>query len=318
LITSYSPKGPDGDYGLYTIGRDGSNLTLLYNDPATQELDAVVVAPRFKPTVVPETVKPNDSTGVFVNQNVYFRQTNDGQARPNAAIREIKQVMVFEGIPVPPNERSMDIGDTEFERKRVLGVAPVYADGSFSIRVPANTPISFNTLDSLGRAVVTKRSWLYARPGEKVTNCTGCHGPRGQKSNDNPIALSQTPTNLAVPVSQREVIAFQNAIEPIVALKCLPCHDGTNPADALSLSLAKTSEFSVAYENLMNGSRNNRDLVTVSSVPFARRSYLVDVLLGIGARREKGLSAHPDGAQALTKEEIRKFITWIDLGGQYH
>jgi hypothetical protein len=318
LVASYSPKGPDGDYGLYTIGRDGSNLTMLYNDPATQELDAVVVAPRFKPIVVPETINPNDSTGVFVNQNVYFRQANDGQARPNAAIQEIKQVMVLEGIPVPPNERNMDIGDTDFERKRVLGVAPVYADGSFSIRVPANTPISFNTLDSLGRAVVIKRSWLYARPGEKVTNCTGCHGPRGEKSNSNPIALNQTPTNLVVPVSKREVIAFQNAIEPIVAQKCLPCHDGASPADALSLSMAKTTEFSVAYENLMNGSRNNRELVNVSSVPFSRRSYLVEVLLGIGARKEKGLGAHPDGAQALTKEEIRKFITWIDLGGQYH
>ncbi len=316
IVASFSPNGPDGDYGLYTITRDGKNLALLYNDPAVHELDAVVVAPRLKPPVRPETIDRKDSTGVFVNQNVYFRQTRDGQLRPNAAIQEIKQVMVIEGIPVPPNERNMEIGETSSERRRVLGVAPVYADGSFSIRVPANTPISFNTLDSLGRAVVIKRSWLYARPGEKVTNCTGCHGPRGEKSNSNPIALNRVPTDLVVPVSQREVIAFKNAIEPIITQKCLPCHDGTNPGGALNLSLVKTTNFSVAYENLMNASRNNKEMVNVSNVPFARNSYLGDMLLGLGDR--KTLGPHPNGLNALTKDEIRKFITWMDLGGQYH
>jgi Hydrazine synthase alpha subunit middle domain/WD40-like Beta Propeller Repeat len=316
IVASFSPNGPDGDYGLYTITRDGKNLALLYNDPAMHELDAVVVAPRLKPPVRPETIDRKDSTGVFVNQNVYFRQTRDGQLRPNAAIQEIKQVMVVEGIPVPPNERNMEIGETSFERRRILGVAPVYADGSFSIRVPANTPISFNTLDSLGRAVVIKRSWLYARPGEKVTNCTGCHGPRGEKSNPNPIALNKVPTDLVVPVSRREVIAFQNALEPIIAQKCLPCHEGTNPGGALTLSLVKTPNFSVAYENLMNASHNNKEMVNVSSVPFARNSYLADVLLGTGDR--KALGPHPSGADALAKDDIRKFITWMDLGGQYH
>ncbi|MDZ7361221.1 MAG: hypothetical protein ONB46_10905 [candidate division KSB1 bacterium] len=311
IVASFSPQGPDGDYGLYTITRDGKNLTLLYNDPNTQELDAVVVAPRPKPPVIQEQINNADQTGVIVNQNVYFRQTRDGQAIPKAG--EITQVMVIEGIPVPPNERNMDIGETSFERRRVLGVAPVYRDGSFSIRVPANTPISFNTLDSLGRAVVIKRSWLYVRPGEKMTNCTGCHGPRGQKSNPNPIALNQTPVNLVVPAAQREVIAFQNAVEPIIQKKCLPCHDGASPAGALGLSLAKTSRFSVAYENLMNARRNNKQVVNVNSVPFSRNSYLIDVLLGLGTRK----SPHPDSANALTKEELRKFITWIDLGGQY-
>jgi hypothetical protein len=320
LVTSYSPNGHEDDYGLYTIGRDGSGLTLLYNDPATHELDAVVVAPRYKPTVIPEQIDKNDSTGVFVNQNVYFRQSRDGQAIPKAG--EITAVMVIEGIPVPSNERSMKIGETPFERRRVLGVAPVYADGSFSIRVPANTPISFNTLDSLGRAVVIKRSWLYARPGEKVTNCTGCHGPRGQKSNPNPIALTQTPTNLVVPVSKRKMFAFKDSLESIINKKCLPCHDGVSPAAALSLSIAKTTDFSVAYENLMNvdhrsANGSSKEMVTSSNAPFSRNSYLIDVLLGVGMRKAEGKSAHPDGANALTKEEIQKFITWIDLGGQY-
>jgi hypothetical protein len=315
IVASFSPTGPDGDYGLYTIGRNGGNLTLLYNDLQTHEMDPVVVAPRPKPPVIAETVDRNATTGVFVNQDVYFRQNNDGQARPNKATREIKQVMVIEGIGVPPNERSMDIGETSFERKRVLGVAPVYDDGSFSIRVPANVPISFNTLDSLGRAVVIKRSWLYARPGEKFENCTGCHGPRGQKSNPTPIAATKAPTDLNVAESQREIINFKDALEPIIAQKCSSCHDGLSPAAALNLSIVQAGAFSLAYQNLMSSSRNNLQMVENSNPPFSRRSHLANVLLGVGTRQ--GLPKHPEGVNALTPEQIRKFITWIDLGGQY-
>ncbi|MGH7456122.1 MAG: hypothetical protein ACRENG_32510, partial [bacterium] len=61
---------------------------------------------------------------------------------------------------------------------------------------------------------------------------------------------------------------------------------------------------------------NNKDMVNVSNVPFARNSYLIDVLLGTGDR--KALGPHPNGPNTLAKEDIRKFITWIDLGGQYH
>lgn len=310
LVVSYAPENSGDDYGLYTLNRDGSNLSLLYNDPATEELDAVVVAPRPRPPVIPEQIDRTQNTGVFVNQNVYFRQKRDGQAIPEP--NEIKQVMVIEGIPVPPEERNLRIGRTPFERKRILGVAPVYEDGSFSIRVPANTPISLNTLDSLGRAVVIKRNWIYVRPGERFDNCTGCHGPRGQKSNPNPIAVTKEPTDLNIPVEQREVIAFQNALEPIIAAKCVSCHSGQSPAGALDLTLAKTEDYSLAYENLMSSSRR---LVNISGPPFSRKSKLIDVLLGIGDR--EGAGPHPTGENALTPEEIRKFIVWIDLGGQY-
>lgn len=316
LLASYSPNGMDGDYGLYTLNRNGSGLALLYSNPNEHELDAVVVAPREKPPVIPETIDKTATTGVFVNQNVYFRQKRsdgrslDGQAIP--APGEIDSVMVIEGIGATQNDRSEF---TSFERKRVLGVAPVYADGSFAIRVPINIPISFNTLDSLGRAVVIKRSWLYARPGENFNNCTGCHGPRGVKSNPNPMAASLEPTDLNVAQAQREVIAFSNAIAPIIQRKCVSCHSGVSPAAALDLSLAQAGEYTAAYRNLMSTMRNNLRLVEVDNPPFARRSRLIDVLLGVGTRQ--GAGAHPDSTRALTAAEKRKFITWVDLGGQY-
>ncbi len=318
IVASFSASSANVNYGLYTLNRDGARLSVLYDDPQAQELDAVVATPRPKPPVIPEATEKDSTTGVFINQDVYFRQLRDGQARPDKSKQEVKSVMVIEGLGIQPNDPNMrEIGHTEFEPKRILGVAPVYADGSFAIRVPVNTPISFNTLDSLGRAIVIKRSWLYARPGEEFENCTGCHGPRGTKSNDAPIAATQTPTNLNVPVAQREVVSFSAAIEPIIATKCLPCHDSTTPAANLNLSTIKAGDFSVAYENLMMAG-GNPPMVENNSPPFSRRSKLADVLLGVGSRNGLGKHPAPSNVQALTQNEIRKFLNWMDLGGQYY
>lgn len=324
LLTSFSPRFGtfrdendnvieeiDSDYGLYTIKTDGSGLTLLYNDPDFHEFDAVVIQSRPIPPAITSNLDYSDNTGVFTVENLYFRQSGDGQVRPDASIQEIKSIMIIEGIPTPKGDRD-DIGEsTNFERKRILGIAPVQPDGSVSIRVPANIPLSFNTLDEFGRALVVKRNWVTMRPGEQFEKCTGCHGPRGQSSgNPNPLAKSLPPVDLNVPVAQREDVSFGAALEPIVAAKCESCHSGATPAANLTLSLSKSSGeplFSLAYMNLMNGG--------FVSEPFSRNSELIDKLLGIDDFQ--GAGRHPAGADSLTSDELRKFINWIDLGGQY-
>ncbi len=301
------------DFGLYTINTDGSELTLLYNDSKTQELDAVVISPRPMPGVILSVIDHSVTTGEFIDQSVYFRQSNDGQEVP--APGEIKNIMIIEGIPITSGDRDM-ISLTSFERKRILGVAPVYPDGSTIFKVPVNTPISVNTLDSLGRSVVTKRTWFYIRPGEPRGVCIGCHSPRGERRPSNPMAENMQPFDVAVPVAQREIVAFQNAIAPIIEQKCVTCHTGTNPGGNLELSLAATGtegsdRYPQAYRNLLSSSRDPRLVVA----PFSRRSYLADKLLGVG--RLQGAGHHPNDDNALTDDEIRKFINWIDLGGQY-
>jgi hypothetical protein len=315
LIVSFAPpheNEEDADWGLYTINRDGSGLTLLYNDPDMNEFDAVVVSPRPIPPTLPSTINRSMNSGLFVIQDVYNRQSNDGQARPNKARQEVRQLMVIRGIGRPANDRG-EIGHTEFERKQVIGVANVQPDGSVAVRVPIDTPISFNTMDSLGRAIVVKRNWIYARPGEQFEKCSGCHGDRGKTTNPTPLAESLPATDLSLPQNQWADgdFSFSHALEPIIAQKCAVsgCHISPAPAATLDLSLAKStvSPFSIAYDNIME-----RNLV---DEPFSRRSRLIDKLLSID--EFAGAPRHPDGANALTQEEIQKFILWIDLGGQY-
>lgn len=351
ILASYSPRygtwedsmevvieDVEPDFGLYTMNQDGSNFTLLYNDTATQEYDAVLIGPKPVPPVIKSQIDESQTTGVFTVEDVYFRQTNDGHDVARREIQEAKRVMVIEGLRMQPGD-FMEIGLTNFERKRILGFAPINPDGSFSIEVPADTPISFVVQDSLGRAIVTKRNWVSVRPGERFEKCTGCHGPRGQSSgNPNPIAASLPPTNLNVPVNQREVIDYISVIGPIVEQKCQPCHGDTTTVAADSLLLTsdiyvptaeeieegernpEREQFTVAYENIMGGSMRDNGKESYVRPAFSRRSRLIDVLLGFDA--ETGNALHPaaidtTGQYGLTPDELQKFIQWVDLGAQY-
>ena len=46
------------------------------------------------------------------------------------------------------------------------------------MKLPAETPFTFATLDELRRGRVVKRAWLYLQQGEEIINCTGCHQDR--------------------------------------------------------------------------------------------------------------------------------------------
>ena len=331
----------DADYGLYTFavisdGRGGetiTSLTFLYNDPTTQEYDAQLVAPRDKPPVIPSELDANATTGVFHVSSIFNRQSGDGQEVPQAA--DVSQVMVIEALPTLPGD-NMNISATEFERKRIIGTAPVETDGSFHIRVPANTPISFNVLDQLGRSIVTKRNWIYARPGEQFLGCAGCHDDRGQAADMNTAALLRAPTDLEVPVAQREVINFRDQLQSVVEAKCTVCHvpqfntvwvDSVAVIDTIAapgnLDLRmdlvtdemENQTFPIAYFSL-SGEGMGETMGSGVTVPgFSRRSRLIDVLLGVDSAA--GQPAHPADPNALTAAEKRRFIHWVDLGAQY-
>jgi Hydrazine synthase alpha subunit middle domain len=69
------------------------------------------------------------------------------------------------------------IGETDFEPQQILGYAPIEPDGSFKLRVPADTALALSVLDAQGRSIQTHLNWIQVRPGERRT-CDGCHSPR--------------------------------------------------------------------------------------------------------------------------------------------
>jgi len=340
-VCSYSlpaATGPEADYGLYTFtltqtgsGNPGdpatfsvANMSFLYNDPTTNEYDAQLLAPHPKPPVIPSTIDRSVDYGEFLAQDVFNRGTNDGQERPVKGIDRIDSIAVIVARPTRPGEGN-DISANDFEKRELLGFAPVYPDGSFRIRVPANTSVSFATLDTLGRGFVVKRTHLYVRPGEKFENCFGCHEDRHAgppvSTNPNPMAALYPAHDLNIPETQRQIINFESTIGPIVAAKCVSCHQpsGVTPA-AGNLDLTTVLDtvrmnriFPRAYVNL---SGESMTMAMQEVVPaFPRHSNLIDYVLGAGSRAGQGF--HPTGADSLSAVERRQFNLWVLLGAQY-
>jgi len=221
-----------------------------------------------------------------------------------------------------------DFSANEFEKRALIGFAPVQADGSFRIKVPANTPISFATLDQNGRGFVVKRTHLSVRPGEEFTKCVGCHEDRVRGgpivTNPNPIAATLPPTDLDKPASQFMIINYQSTIGPIIANKCVSCHqqvinapgDTTQAAGGLDLTaVPDTTEmnrvFPRGYVNLSGESMMMAAHQEVDPA-FPRHSRLIDYVLGLGSQS----AAHPTPT-TLTPEEKRQFNLWVLLGAQY-
>jgi len=338
-IASYTLPAADEnqvDYGLYTftLKQTGAgtpsdpatlsieNLTFLYNDPTSNEYDAQLIAPHAKPPVIASSANTSVTYGDLFADDVFFRSNVDGQEVPVKGVDPIDSVAVIVGIPTQQGEMN-DFSANEFEKRALLGFAPVNSDGSFAIRVPANTPISFATLDNLGRAFVNKRTWLYVQPGEQVTNCTGCHEDRGLvlvPTNPNPVAKTLPPTDLNVSPASYTYINYRDDIGPIVEAKCASCHvsavppDSIPPAGGLDLSAVPDTSmemqiFPRAYINL-SGEPVRESPVNVTDPGFPRRSTLIDYVLGVGSAS----SPHPG---TLTPKEKRLFTQWVMLGAQY-
>ena len=325
----------DVDYGLYTFTLDQSgagtiadpatftinNLSFLYNDPTTNEYDAQLLAPHAKPPVIPSVVDNNLNYGVFLAQDVFNRGTNDGQEVPVRGVDPIDSIAVIAARPTLQGEAN-NISANEFEKRALIGFAPVYSDGSFRIKVPANTPISFATLDTTGRGFVVKRTHLYVRPGEEFKNCFGCHENRVAggpvPTNPNPMAALYPAHDLNLPASNFMIINYESTIGPIVAAKCATCHQGATPPGGLDLTAVPDTamEMRIFPRGYINLSGASLKLATQETdPPFPRRSRLIDYVMGVGSRAGQGV--HPAAPDTLTAVERREFTLWVMLGAQY-
>jgi hypothetical protein len=127
--------------------------------------------------------------------------------------------------------------------------------------------------------------------------------------------------DLNVPPSQWQIINFQNDIGPVVAAKCVSCHQPSGvipPAGNLDLTSTPDTVrmnriFPRAYVNLSGESMTTMNQEVDPAFP--RRSRLIDYVLGAGSRSGQGF--HPTGADSLTAVERRKFNLWVLLGAQY-
>jgi hypothetical protein len=132
-------------------------------------------------------------------------------------------------------------GLTEFDGQSRYGEVPIFPDGSFAAKVPANVPVHMQVIDKFALSVASEPVWVSGRSGEQRV-CGGCHENRSKNTVIGPgvtEGVVRAAVNLDVPRAQRlstdysydkvRGVPWNLAIQPIFDAKCISCHDG-NPA----------------------------------------------------------------------------------------
>ncbi len=163
-------------YALHTFDADTKETPLMLYQGSGPITDPILVAVLEKrPMILPSPVDPNKPTALLMSQNI------------NHSMNPVNQ-----GIT----------GDTVADRIRVssldgeLAVVEVKADGSFYLKLDAETPLRIETLNSQGETVRGPSDWIYLRANERRA-CVGCHAdPELAPVNTQPLAVKEDPVVL--------------------------------------------------------------------------------------------------------------------------
>ena len=131
---------------------------------------------------------PGESIPVDAEGNPDLAAMKD-PSNPEFLNRVARFVRVTRAIPTPPGLRMDVIGESNYEMQEILGYTQIEPDGSFRVKVPADTSIAMAVLDSNGRAFQSHTNWLQVRPGE-IRTCNGCHSPRGDSAPLNTLPVA--------------------------------------------------------------------------------------------------------------------------------
>ncbi len=170
LLVSYSP-GRDS-YGIYYFDfAKGAPGEKVLADPKWDNLDAQPVAARPEPTGLISAVVDSLNWGHLHCLSVYDSDVPEVQRIPKGAV---KRVRFLEGVPASRGGQRSTPGRSPQAHTRLMGEAPVEADGSFFVQVPADTPFVIQLLDDKGAILETMPRWIWVRRGTS-RGCIGCH-----------------------------------------------------------------------------------------------------------------------------------------------
>ncbi|MCP3915952.1 MAG: hypothetical protein GY711_10390 [bacterium] len=175
ILCASTLKTPDRaqvDLGIYSFDPGSGALTLVFNDPGTADFEPRPLRPRPPPRQLPCERRDAGYDARFLCASVFTSQ-EQGVAERGRLVRLIEGTPVVARHSTQTNEHEVwkNHGGT---LARVLGTAPLAADGSFYVEVPADRLLHFQVLDSDRRVIGNQKTWITARAGE-TRSCIGCH-----------------------------------------------------------------------------------------------------------------------------------------------
>jgi hypothetical protein len=338
LVSRRSADGR-GSCAVFLFDADSGQCERVYDSPDHHDVQAVALRPRQRPDGHSTVVDHHYDFGVFYGLNCYDA---DERLSPHLVPGMVKRVRFIEGVPLSAEAAAPTPGRRgPFVPRRLVGEAPVEADGSFNVEVPADVPLLLQTLDERGLALETC-GWIWVKPKE-TRGCIGCHeDPERIPENEYVQALRRPSNRLLLPPAQRRALSFRDEIAPLLRRHCASaeCHGGERNALRLPLTAEAPSagELEQAYDALLTPRDGPLDPPATWPYPGryvdsgrARTSWLVWQLAGADTsrpwdrqgdqaaaepRRVKPMPP-PGKGRPLSPEALRTIVQWIDLGAQF-
>ncbi len=312
-------------WGVYLVDVY-DNMLLLKEEPGQVLFEPVPFRPAPTPPVIPDRVDETRSDALVYLSDVYHGDGLKGIPRGTVkSLRLLSYHYLFPGMGGPQGVVGME---GPWDIKRIVGTVPVEEDGSAVFRIPANTPIAVQPLDSEGKAVQLMRSWFTGMPGE-VVSCAGCHesqntGPPAQKT----LAAARRPSEITPWYGPTRGFNFQREVQPVLDRYCVGCHNGTPRDDGRSIADLRGLEQISDYTSVFHFGGVDAGHFSTSYAELHR--YVRRPGLESDYHMLTPMEYHADSTQLvqllskghhnvrLDAEAWDRLITWVDLNAPYH
>ena len=181
LLVSYRPSDNDR-YALYEFDPVKRVLgRVIYANTDYDALEAVVVEKHERAKKLPSEVDMGVKTGLLLCQDINVFDIQSG--RNGSAFRKSSRI---ELIGIDSTLRAVQVDE----------------DGSFYLKVIADTPFRIQTIDEKGNVLNKPCGWIWLRPNER-RGCVGCHeDPEMVPDNRVPLSVKKAPVNIPVHVNK--------------------------------------------------------------------------------------------------------------------
>jgi len=316
VLVSMRPADGSGDHGVYRLDPATGRRTMVFDQAGWHDVQAKALAPRPSHDGRSSPVRDDATEGTLYVIDIGINDLPEGALAAGTAAR----MRVLEGLP----RRAATAAEGPLAARRLLGEAPIAADGSAQAVVPANTPVILQVVDADG---IARRSgaWIWAR-NHYEQGCVGCHeDPERTPPNRFVKAIQVPAARLTPPEAQRRTVDFRNDILPVMRTRCVACHMEKGAAPRLDTAGIGEAAAGDAVAGDAAARTLYRELLASYVEPGrARASRLVWHLFGRNtARPWDGAAAAatarpiPATGTPLSDDERRLFVEWIDFGAAW-
>ena len=326
FLVSAKPS-PRDNWGIYLVDVF-DNMVLITEEAGYAMLEPLPLRKTPLPRLVPDKVDLKRKDAIVFISDIYYGPGLKGVPRGEVKkLRLYTYTFGYGGVGGLYGSIGMD---GPWDMRRTMGTVPVEADGSAVFRVPANTPIAIQPLDSEGKALQLMRSWFTAMPGERLS-CIGCH----ENPNDSPppgvsIASRKAPSEIVPWRGAYRNYEFQRELQPVLDKFCVGCHNGKKRDDGKLLADLRGSEMIKGWTTVMPGNTGGGTGGKFSVSYGTLHRYVRRPGIESPMPLMTPMEFHADTTELvqmlikghhnvkLDAEAWDRLITWIDFNTPYH